>query len=266
MASKKKNDAEIPPAAGAEQPADEKTVGPKHRKRTEKIDRCVAVKINETERADYLTTLLRLLREADALSDEAKAVAKDFKTRIDGKKNEIDRLNPILTTGIEHRTIACTRVYDYEALRVYTVRPDTGERIDDREMTVAETQQMSAVIIPPTEAKPEDVKLPVLSIVAKEAPPDTRLIRCGDRAMLAAVVGLIYDTKRAAVATIQRRLNLSYNYTMRYVEDLERIKILGPANGDNPREILVEQDLALKMLEAAFTADDGKALVEQKGL
>lgn len=54
-------------------------------------------------------------------------------------------------------------------------------------------------------------------------------------------VKLIIETGMASSSLIQRRLKLGYARAARVIDQMEQAGIIGPANGSNPREILVKQ-------------------------
>jgi S-DNA-T family DNA segregation ATPase FtsK/SpoIIIE len=51
---------------------------------------------------------------------------------------------------------------------------------------------------------------------------------------------VIADANRASTSYLQRRLKIGYNRAARIMEQLEKLSIVGPANGSGPREILVD--------------------------
>jgi S-DNA-T family DNA segregation ATPase FtsK/SpoIIIE len=53
---------------------------------------------------------------------------------------------------------------------------------------------------------------------------------------------VIKSTKRASTSMIQRRLRIGYNRAARIMDLMEQKGIVGPENGSNPREILVDLD------------------------
>jgi hypothetical protein len=58
--------------------------------------------------------------------------------------------------------------------------------------------------------------------------------------------GLILGEGRASVSLLQRRLRWGYARAMRVMEELERRGVVGPALGAEPREILVDEEGAVK--------------------
>ncbi|PWU05638.1 MAG: cell division protein FtsK, partial [Verrucomicrobia bacterium] len=56
-------------------------------------------------------------------------------------------------------------------------------------------------------------------------------------------INVLRASKRASTSMLQRRLRIGYNRAARIMEILEAEGIVGPENGQNPREILKDLDL-----------------------
>jgi len=63
-----------------------------------------------------------------------------------------------------------------------------------------------------------------------------------DDGMLEAAVEIIRQTKRASTSSLQRRLKIGYTRAARIMDILEEKGIVGPAQGSDPREILIDLD------------------------
>jgi DNA segregation ATPase FtsK/SpoIIIE, S-DNA-T family len=63
-----------------------------------------------------------------------------------------------------------------------------------------------------------------------------------DDGLLESAVEIIRQTKRASTSSLQRRLRIGYTRAARIMDILEEKGIVGPANGSDPREILIDLD------------------------
>lgn len=61
-----------------------------------------------------------------------------------------------------------------------------------------------------------------------------------DSQLLQQALAIIRETRRATTSSIQRRLRIGYNRAARLMDELEQRGYIGPANGSDPREILVD--------------------------
>jgi S-DNA-T family DNA segregation ATPase FtsK/SpoIIIE len=53
-------------------------------------------------------------------------------------------------------------------------------------------------------------------------------------------LGVIRETRRATTSSLQRRLKVGYNKAANLMDELEKRGYIGPVNGNEPREILVD--------------------------
>jgi S-DNA-T family DNA segregation ATPase FtsK/SpoIIIE len=63
-----------------------------------------------------------------------------------------------------------------------------------------------------------------------------------DDELLEQAVEIIRQTKRASTSSLQRRLRIGYTRAARVMDVLEQKGIVGPAQGAEPREILIDLD------------------------
>lgn len=63
-----------------------------------------------------------------------------------------------------------------------------------------------------------------------------------DGQLLKQALVIIRETRRATTSSLQRRLRIGYNRAARLMDELEQQGYIGPANGNDPREILVDLD------------------------
>ena len=57
------------------------------------------------------------------------------------------------------------------------------------------------------------------------------------------------DTKRASVSALQRRFRIGYTRAGRLMDSMERLGIVGPAEGAKPRDILMDKVKAQDLFE-----------------
>ena len=79
-----------------------------------------------------------------------------------------------------------------------------------------------------------------------KAPVDMNISE-DDKNLIYQCFDVIRQEKKASTSNLQRRLRLGYNRAAYVIDYLERVGVLGPADGAKPREILV--DLETYMLE-----------------
>ena len=86
----------------------------------------------------------KLAEESNLLNqqeDEAKAVAKQLKAKVDSTASRVSEISTKITNGYEYRPTQCVIKYHVpKAGRKSTVRLDTSEVVEDAEMSLAEMQ------------------------------------------------------------------------------------------------------------------------------
>jgi S-DNA-T family DNA segregation ATPase FtsK/SpoIIIE len=68
--------------------------------------------------------------------------------------------------------------------------------------------------------------------------PDTE----EDDGLLQQAMEIIRQTRRASTSSLQRRLRIGYTRAARIMDLLEQRGVVGPAQGADPREILIDLD------------------------
>jgi S-DNA-T family DNA segregation ATPase FtsK/SpoIIIE len=63
-----------------------------------------------------------------------------------------------------------------------------------------------------------------------------------DEEIIQQCIEVIRSEQKASVSLLQRRLRLGYGRAARVMDELENRGIVGPANGAEPREILLDLD------------------------
>ena len=72
-----------------------------------------------------------------------------------------------------------------------------------------------------------------------------------DRELLEMAIEVIRQTKRASTSSLQRRLKIGYNRSARLMDQLEEQGVIGPPQGSDPREILIDLDGDIPVHESA---------------
>lgn len=86
--------------------------------------------------------LARLSSEAEAIENERKSVASEFKAKLDSIGAQMHTLGNHINNGYEHRYIECTvKFHDPNTGIKSTYRNDTGELVSKQTMTGAEMQE-----------------------------------------------------------------------------------------------------------------------------
>jgi S-DNA-T family DNA segregation ATPase FtsK/SpoIIIE len=77
-----------------------------------------------------------------------------------------------------------------------------------------------------------------------------------DDGLIEQAVEIIRQTRRASTSSLQRRLRIGYTRAARVMDLLEERGIVGPAQGSDPREILIDLDGDIPQNEAQPSAPD----------
>lgn len=68
--------------------------------------------------------------------------------------------------------------------------------------------------------------------------------------LLGKALEIILNSRQASTSNVQRRLRIGYTRAARIIDTLEELRIVGPAVGSKPREILMTADEAMAIVEA----------------
>jgi S-DNA-T family DNA segregation ATPase FtsK/SpoIIIE len=91
-----------------------------------------------------------------------------------------------------------------------------------------------------------------LSVPDKEQPSQEEEEEQDD--LLQEAAEWVLDTKRASVSALQRRFRIGYTRAGRLMDSMERMGIVGPAEGAKPREIRMTKDQARELFEGGNEA------------
>jgi hypothetical protein len=96
--------------------------------------------LSDKELLDIGNKLGRRQADLAALEDQFKSVKEDFKNRITSAETDVKSLGRLLRDKFEFRDTNVQDSFDYVAEEVLTVRMDTGEIINRRDITAKEMQ------------------------------------------------------------------------------------------------------------------------------
>ena len=71
-----------------------------------------------------------------------------------------------------------------------------------------------------------------------------------------AAIEIIRQTRRASTSSLQRRLRIGYTRAARLMDILEEKGIIGPPQGSDPREILIDLDGEIPQNETLEPVDE----------
>ena len=59
--------------------------------------------------------------------------------------------------------------------------------------------------------------------------------------LLVKAIEIIVMSKQGSISLLQRRLSVGYSRAARLIDEMERLKIVGPFTGSKAREVLVDE-------------------------
>ena len=173
---------------------------------------------------------------------EMKAAAGAYKAEIEKMMDEQTEAAELVRDKYQKRMVRCIRLLDWKTKQVTLTRTDTNEVIDLRIMRPEELQMQLAI----EENKPkyeamDETPAPVepatgIDITKPTPEPETPI----DDTLIVKAVKCIEDLGRASTSAIQRRLKIGFTQAARIMDILESRGIVGPANGNEPREVLIK--------------------------
>jgi S-DNA-T family DNA segregation ATPase FtsK/SpoIIIE len=77
-----------------------------------------------------------------------------------------------------------------------------------------------------------------------------------DEALITAATQIIKETRRASTSSLQRRLRIGYNRAARLMDQLQERGVVGPPQGSDPREILIDLEGEIPDNDAGGPVDE----------
>lgn len=124
------------PGEGSESP-----ILPQVSEKPEIVQKNLKCALTTDERLKLGELMSQKQAEIDQLQADKKAFDADIKARISAAESTRNSCADRLNAGYEFRKVDCAVERDHQAHEVRTVRLDTGEAIEARNMTTAEMQQ-----------------------------------------------------------------------------------------------------------------------------
>lgn len=202
------------------------------------------VALTDSEKMEAGAAIADLQQRGAELTADMKAEVKRMKVDIDSVTAQMLSHGERLRTGYELRSVDCELVMDYDRGTVTEIRKDTGETVGTRGLYPSEQEQklpgeVGAAASIPSGAQTQEPGETVDAEPVTEEQINTAIdtIKELQRASLAGK-----ELQRASLAGIQRRMKIGYNLACRIMDVLEARGVVGPAKGDEPRDILIPLD------------------------
>lgn len=193
------------------------------------------VALTDKERMEAGSSIADLQQRGAELTADMKAEVKRMKVDIDSVTAQMLSHGERLRTGYELRSVDCELIIDYDRGTATEIRKDTGETVNTRGLYPSEQQtQIPLAGVTDTASDSQGVAQTQGPGLTVEKEPVT-----DDEVTLA--IEIIRETQRASTSTIQRRMRINYTRASDIMDELEARGIVGPAKGDEPRDILEEE-------------------------
>ena len=184
---------------------------------TEERTQLLKVILGNEEVSNLGRQLAEQHKKRELIAAEKKEVLGTFTGQISTCDTQIQRLSDAVNQGSEMRHVMCKVTKDYDKGMVTITRTDTKKLVEKRKLS-DEEQQMHLKM------KGENNK----AEIAK------------DKELVTLAIEHIKETKRATTSSIQRKLKIGYAQAARILDKLEADGIVGPPNGAEPRQILID--------------------------
>jgi len=186
---------------------------------TEERTQLLKVVLSNDEVSNLGRQLAEQHKKRELIAAEKKEALGTFTGQLAACDTQLQRLSDAVNQGSEMRHIMCKVEKDYDKGMVTTTRLDTKKLVEKRKLS-EEEQQMHLKM------QGENNK----AEIAK------------DKELIKLAIENIKVTKRASTSAIQRKLKIGFTQAARIMDKLEEDGLVGPPNGSEPREILMDLD------------------------
>jgi len=90
---------------------------------------------------------------------------------------------------------------------------------------------------------------PVGAVAGNGVPPPAGMTLSKEEQLYMAALDVIARTGRASTSHLQRRMGIGYNHAARLIDLLEDRGVIGPARGAGPREVLLDPEAIMKIMQ-----------------
>jgi DNA segregation ATPase FtsK/SpoIIIE-like protein len=194
------------------------------------------VALTDAEKMEAGHQIADLQQRGSELTGDMKSEVKRMKAEIDSVTAQMLSHGERLRTGYELRSVDCELVMDYDRGTVTEIRKDTGEIVNTRGLYPSEQTQVL-----PGEIGAMADNAHIYGPQTQEPAPEFKAAPITDKEIEEAIE-IIKETRRATTATITRRMKIKAERAAALMDALEQRGIVGPPNGDEPRDVLIPMD------------------------
>jgi len=242
--------------------------------RIKKESRMIRCQLSQKELLEYGEQLSEAIDNLQNTEAEEKQVAKEYKAKKAAFESDVSKLSTLLRAKHEMRSIDCEIRHDYVNAKIFVCRTDTEEVIEEREMRDDERQRhmdfMDTVtpseepheepeasvdlqrvpedpeIVPPVAQEPETeseyVGQPDAPPV-QSAPEPTPEMEPEEEVpendpYLQKAIELSRGAGKSSITGLRKLLNIGHARASNLMDTMEKMGIVGPANGANPRDVI----------------------------
>lgn len=194
------------------------------------------VALTDAEKMEAGHQIADLQQRGAELTGDMKSEVKRMKADIDSVTAQMLSHGERLRTGYELRSVDCELIMDYDRGTVTEIRKDTGEIVNTRGLYPSEQTQVLPGEVGAAASSPNE-----RGAQTQEPAPATPKEEI-EESVIEEAIEIIKETQMAKTSILQRRLRIGSQKAFDLMDILEERGIVGPSQGDNPREILIPID------------------------